>query len=421
MNNLLPSLSLKRRYRRETRLRWYGRAAIFMALAILGILIISLLKQGYSGFWYTQIALPIHYNPALLTENGHPKSFYDIDFQALTRQSLRQQFPEVQERKSLLALYRLLSKGAGREVANYYQRHPEIIGQTVTLRLTAASEVDLWRKGQISLSIPEPLRKLKNNHIHWLETLHHRQALHQRFNLPFFLEADSREPELAGIGGALIGSLLTITICLSIALPLSVLTAIYLEEFAPKHWLTELIEVNLNNLAAIPSIVFGLLGLALFLGILGIPRSSAVGGGLTLALMVLPTLVITTRHAIQAIPPSIKQGALALGASPLQVTLHHTLPLALPGIMTGTILSIARALGETAPLLLIGMVAFIADIPHHFLDPMTAMPVQIFLWADSAEPGFVEKTSTAILVLLVLLALLNACAIWIRNHFEQHW
>ena len=245
--------------------------------------------------------------------------------------------------------------------------------------------------------------------------------IEKQFNYNFFTGKESREPELAGIGTSIIGSIYTILICITVAFPIAVCTAIYLEEFAPRNIITSLIEININNLAAVPSIVFGLLGLAVLINTIGLPRSASITAGITLAMMILPLIIITTRQAFRTIPNSIKQAALALGATKVQIILHHSLPLALPGIMTGVILSIARAIGETAPLILIGMVAFIVDVPHSIFDPATVMPVQIFLWASSPEHGFQAKTAAAILILLSILVIINMIAVYIRKKYEHRW
>ena len=255
----------------------------------------------------------------------------------------------------------------------------------------------------------------------WLQALEKTKDVRTVFNSDFFRRGDSRSPEQAGFLGSMIGSLLTLLTCIGIAFPLGVLAAVYLEEFAPKSRFVDIIEVNINNLAAVPSIVFGLLGLAVFLGVFGMPRSASLVGGITLSLMILPTIIITTRASLKAVPDSIRDAARGLGASPIQVVFHHTVPLAMPGIMTGAILGMARAIGETAPLLMIGMVAFVADVPKHFTDPATVMPVQIYLWASSPEISFVEKTAAGIMVLLVMLLLMNSLAIIIRKRFEQRW
>jgi phosphate transport system permease protein len=282
-------------------------------------------------------------------------------------------------------------------------------------------EIDMLMKGRIARDVPESERRVSDAQIAWVDALDAGGRIRSRFNAAFFQRGDSREPELAGIRGAVVGSMLTLLVTLAIAFPLGVAAAVYLEEFAPRNRWTDLIEVNINNLAAVPSIVFGLLGLAVFLNMMLLPRSAPLVGGLTLALMTLPTIIITARAAMQAVPPSIRQAARGLGASQLQVVMHHVIPLAMPGILTGTIIGMARALGETAPLLMIGMVAFIVDVPSGLTDASTVLPVQVYLWADSPERAFVEKVSAAILVLLAFLVAMNGVAIWLRQRFERRW
>ncbi len=289
----------------------------------------------------------------------------------------------------------------------------------IPLASTESAQPDAWVLK--SYVVPESDRRVKDNEIAWVEELRKRGLVEMVFNAPFFTEADSREPEQAGIWGAVVGSFLTLTITLLLAFPVGVLAAVYLEEFAPKNKLTDLIEVNINNLAAVPSIVFGLLGLAMFLNFFGLPRSAPLVGGMVLALMTLPTIIIASRAALKAVPPSIREAALGVGASKLQTVTHHVLPLAMPGILTGTIIGMAQALGETAPLLMIGMVAFIADVPGGFTDPATVLPVQIYIWADSPERAFVAKTSAAIMVLLAFLIFMNAMAVVLRKRFERRW
>jgi phosphate transport system permease protein len=280
--------------------------------------------------------------------------------------------------------------------------------------LPLASDANLFIKGQSGASFDAEKAG-------WLQTLEDQGRIISGFNTNLFTQGDSREPESAGIKGALIGSLFTILVTLLVSLPIGVASALYLEEFAPKNKLTDLIEVNINNLAAVPSIIFGLLGLAVFLNGFGLPRSTAIVGGLVLALLVLPTIIIAARAAIRSVPPSIKEAALGVGASHQQAVFHHVLPLAVPGILTGTILAVARALGETAPLLMIGMIAFIADVPGGMADPTTVLPVQVYLWSDLPEEAFKSMTAAAILVLLVVLFGINALAIYLRNKFERRW
>lgn len=414
---------LARRHRADQRFRLYGIGAIVISVLFLGSLLFTIISDAYSAFWQTNIQVPVHFDQAMLDpqETKDPATIAKADFNPLVREGLKQLFPDVSGRAQVFQLYMLVSKGAAYTLRDMIVLHPEYLGTTQNIWLTASSDVDMFMKGRISRKTPSYVRRIKDAQIIWLDKLKADGAMKFVFNTTFFTAADSREPELAGIRGSFTGSILTVFVCILLAFPLGVLTAVYLEEFAPKNRLTELIEVNINNLAAVPSIVFGLLGLAVYLSFFGLPRSAPLVGGLTLALMVLPTIVITTRLALRAVPPSIRDGARAMGASPLQVVSHHILPLSIPGMMTGAILSIARALGETAPLLMIGMVAFIADIPKGFLDPATVLPVQIYLWADSPELAFVERTSAAILMLLLLLIGLNACAVFVRRKYERRW
>ncbi len=276
-------------------------------------------------------------------------------------------------------------------------------------------------KGHIDRDVPESERRVKDQTLGWVDALEAEGRLERRFNTIFFTKGASREPELAGIAGALVGSFYTLLLTLLLSFPIGVGAALYLEEFAPKNRWTDLIEVNINNLAAVPSIVFGLLGLAVFINFFGVPRSTPLIGALVLTLMTLPTIIIASRAALKSVPPSIREAALGVGASPLQTQLHHVLPLAMPGMLTGTIIGMAQALGETAPLLMIGMIAFIVDMPGGVTDPATVLPVQIFLWADSPERGFVERTSAAIMVLLGFLILMNLTAVLLRRRFERRW
>ena len=344
------------------------------------------------------------------------------NYAAWVRASLGELFPEVSERRERRQLSALVSSGAAYELRDLVVADPRLLGTVQRVRLPLDDDADLLFKGSIRRDVDASERQLSDAQIAWLDRLVEQDRIERSFNWRFFRGGDSREPELAGIWGATVGSLLTLGITLLLAFPIGVATAVYLEEFAPKksRWL-DLIEVNINNLAAVPSIVFGLLGLAVFLNAFGLPRSAPLVGGLVLALMTLPTIIIASRAAIQAVPPSIREAAFGVGASRLQVVMHHVLPLAMPGIMTGTILGMAHALGETAPLLMIGMVAFMVEIPTGWTSPATILPVQIFLWADSPERAFVEKASAAILVLLVFLIAMNLVAVVLRRRFERQW
>jgi len=418
---------LRRRHASERRFRYCGMAAIGSAGLALLVLLASIASNGYGAFLQTQIRLDIDFAEADIGDlRGLHGRKLDAaaargDYGALVRNALREMFPDVSSRREVRKLQGLVSSGARSILRRKMLEDPTLVGQTESFWLPAGDEIDMYEKGHIRRDVPESDRRLDDREISWIDALENSDRIRTTFNSGFFTHGDSREPEMAGIWGALVGSFLTLLVTLAIAFPLGVAAAVYLEEFARKNRWTDLIEVNINNLAAVPSIVFGLLGLAVFLNFLLLPRSAPVVGGLTLALMTLPTIIIAGRSAIKAVPPSIREAARALGASPLQVMAHHVLPLAMPGILTGTIIGMARALGETAPLLMIGMVAFIVDIPQGFTDAATVLPVQIYLWADSPERAFVEKVSGAILVLLAFLVAMNGTAIWMRQRFEKRW
>lgn len=418
---------LKRRYRKEKAFRFCGQAAVLMAALFLVTLIGKIARDGVYGFVQTSIELDIPFNPEII---GDPRTMPLAEFEEKVRrtnmlrlinQALQTHFPEVKTRRDQRALLKIVSTGARGQLRSMIMQDPSIVGTTQRVSLLASDDIDQLRKGKIDPSVSEINRKVSDKQLAWYNQLDAEDRVSLNFHTLFLTHGDSRDPELAGIWGATMGSALTLLVTLLIAFPVGVLTAIYLEEFAPKNRLTSVIEVNINNLAAVPSIVFGLLGLAVFLGFMQLPRSAPIVGGLTLALMTLPTIIIASRASIKAVPPSIRDAARGLGASPMQVVFHHVVPLAMPGILTGTIIGMAQALGETAPLLMIGMVAFIVDIPGSVTDAATALPVQIYLWADSAERAFVEKTSAAIMVLLTFLIAMNALAIWLRQKFERQW
>ncbi len=418
---------LRRRYRFESLFRALGLGAIGIALAALVVLLATITARGWSAVVSTQLRLDVPFDPSMLSlpegadAAARAQAIDAADWGAPVREALLRLFPEVTEPSQVRELAALVSSGARNQLRDRVARDPALLGSSLSLWLPADDEVDLAVKGIVPRDPAEASQGLSAAQLGWLAALEKDGRVRRTLNSTFFSAGDSREPEQAGVRGAVVGSLLTLIVTLAIVLPLGVAAAIYLEEFAPQNRWTELIEVNINNLAAVPSIVFGLLGLAVYLNFMGLPRSAPLVGGLTLALMTLPTIIIAGRSAIEAVPPSIREAARGLGASPLQVMGHHVLPLALPGILTGTILGMARALGETAPLLMIGMVAFVVDVPGGFRDAATALPVQIFLWADSPERGFVEKTSGAILVLLAFLVAMNGVAIWLRQRFEKRW
>ncbi|MEQ9514866.1 phosphate ABC transporter permease PstA, partial [Roseitalea porphyridii] len=334
---------------------------------------------------------------------------------------LQQRFPDVSGRSERRQLAGIVSGGADLQLLQMVRADPSVIGERRQVALIASDDIDSLLKGDIDRDRPEDDRRVKDNEIAWIDQLEADGAILSSFNSEFWTKGDSREPELAGFWGAMVGSFYTLLVTLLLSFPVGVMAATYLEEFAPKNRVSDLIEVNINNLAAVPSVVFGLLALAVFLNWFGLPRSAPLVGGMTLALMTMPTMIIATRAALKAVPPSIREAALGVGASKHQVIFQHVLPLAMPGILTGTIIGLAQALGETAPLLLIGMNAFITSAPATPLDSATALPTQIFIWADSPERGFVSRTSAAILVLLMFLIVMNAIAIFLRNRFERQW
>jgi len=408
---------LARRYQAERRFCIFGLSAILISLGFLTFLFIAIFANGYTAFWQTYIKLDIHFTRDALQQ----ESLATADYQGLVKSSLRAMFPEVKNRQDKRKLYALVSNGASFQLRKMVLNDPQIIGQKMSVWLPADDDVDMLLKGHIRRDVPEGLRRLTDKQLAWVDRFIAQGKLEKRFNRTFFTVGDSREPEQAGIWGAVMGSFFTLIVTLLLSFPIGVASAVYLEEFAPKNRWTDLIEININNLAAVPSIVFGLLGLAVFLNFFGLPRSAPIVGGLVLTLMTLPIIIIASRSALTAVPPSIREAALGVGASKMQMVVHHVIPLALPGMLTGTIIGMARALGETAPLLMIGMVAFIVDIPAGLTDPATALPVQVYLWADSPERAFVERTSAAIIVLLAFLVIMNAAAVFLRRRFERRW
>ena len=408
---------LKRRYRAERRFRIFGATAILTALCFLFLLFFSIVSSGYKAFQNTFIQIDVFFDPAEFTN----ENLATANFPGLIKASLRSMFPEVTSRSDKKDLYYLVSPGASFQLINLVKNNTSLIGQTKQIWVPANDDVDMLLKGNIDRSRPEDERRVNDNQLTWLDKLTAEGKIKKTFNTAFFKSGDSREPELAGIWGATCGSFYTLLITLSLSFPIGIAAAVYLEEFAPKNRWTDIIEVNINNLAAVPSIVYGLLGLAVFINFFGMPRSTPVVGGLVLTLITLPVIIIASRASLKSVPPSIREAALGIGASKMQTVNHHVLPLALPGMLTGTIIGMARALGETAPLLMVGMVAFIVDIPHGITDPATVLPVQIYLWSDSPERAFVEKTSAAIMVLLVFLFLMNGAAVFLRKRFEIKW
>jgi phosphate transport system permease protein len=400
--------NLAGRHRAEARFRFAGFAAVGAALLMLGYLLFSIVAPGISGFTRYEVRLDITLtkNMPVTLEHAYNAMVQAVKGNATSESELRDHL-------------RLLGTFAAHDVARAMREHP---GDTrLQVWVPVADNADQFFKGRIDPSVPAAKRPLGNADIKRLQQWQRHGHIRAVFNAGFFTQGDSRSPEAAGFFGAMVGSLFTVLACMLVAVPVALLAAIYLEEFAPKNRFTEALEICINNLAAVPSILFGLLGLSIYLNLFGMPRSAPLVGGLTLALLVMPVLIIAARGALKAVPPSMRQAAMALGASPLQAVMHHVVPYAMPGVLTGCILAMSRAIGETAPLLMIGMMAFVADIPRGALDPASVMPVQIYVWASSPELGFIEKTSSGIMVLLVLLLMLNLVAIWLRNRFEKRW
>ncbi|MBL8660566.1 MAG: phosphate ABC transporter permease PstA [Rhodospirillales bacterium] len=415
--------SLKRRYAAERRFRLYGLLAVVFAALSLAALVFTIVQTGLPAFSTTMVRLPVTISSEAIDPAGtrDPQTLSGADYQKVVRDALAELFPDVTGRSQRRDLFSMLSPGGAYELRNRVMADPAVIGSRIEMLIPVADDIDQYAKGHIEASSKGIETRITDDQAQWFARLKDRGMIESVFNTRLFTAADSRSPELAGIWGALVGSFWTMAVTLVLSFPLAVGAAIYLEEFAPKNRWTQLIEVNINNLAAVPSIVFGLLGLAVFLNFFGLPRSAPLVGGMVLALITLPTIIIASRAALKAVPPSIREAALGVGASPIQTVFHHVVPLALPGMLTGTIIGMAQALGETAPLLMIGMVAFIVDIPSGPLDPATVMPVQIYLWSDSPERAFVERASAAIIVLLGFLIVMNVLAVVLRKRFERKW
>ena len=410
---------IKARYAAERRFRLYGVTAIIIALSFLGLLMGRIISQGYTAFWTHSISVQVYLDPNRLDAHDLQGANYDMLIATALLKTLH--VPDDDLGENAAKAKQLLSRQLGYDLLTRLKAHPDLIGRTVTLNGAVSANADLYYKGQIKRSTPQEFRKIDDAALGWLDRLKASGVVSAGFNQGIFLRSDSTEPELAGVLGALVGSALTLFLTAALCIPIGVLAALFLEEFARKGRITDFIEVNINNLAAVPSIVYGLLGLAVFINWMGLPRSTPVVGALVLALMVMPTVIIAARSALKAVPPSIREAALGVGASRTQTVFHHVLPLAMPGIMTGSILAMAHALGETAPLLMIGMVAFVPGVPQGFTSAATVLPVQIFIWADASERAFYERTAAAILVLLAFMILMNAAAIILRRRFERRW
>lgn len=416
------ALSLKKRHKKEKRFKSFGLSAVIFGFMLVLVLISDITFKALPAFHQHWVKVEVNYkNTWLNIEDSSKHSLSKANYRSVLKKSLYQMFPTTSgkklSRKDKRQLFQLFSTNAEFTLKDTLMASPEHFNKQVNVWIRLDDDVDSYLKEGFSSG--EAGLRLSQQQAQWIAQLNSEQRIESRFNVSFFTNSDSREPELAGIKGALTGTLLTMLVTLLLSFPLGVAGALYLEEFAPKNRWTDLIEININNLAAVPSIVFGLLGLAIIINVFGLPRSAPLVGGIVLTLMTLPTIIIASRAAIKAVPPSIREAALGLGASKMQVTFSHVLPQAMPGIITGAIIGIAQALGETAPLLMIGMVAFIVDVPTSIVDSATVLPVQIFLWADSPERAFLAKTSAAILVLLALLLVINVTATVLRSKFEK--
>jgi phosphate transport system permease protein len=410
---------LKRRYAREGRFKLYGLLAIGVAVGFLLLLLGRIIEQGHTAFYTHTITVPVYMDPARV-DRAYPQGT-NFELLVAEQQLVRMGVADDAQGTKAAAMRSLFSSELKFAAAARIQANPNLIGQTVPIAAPVADDADLFFKHEISRDTPADQRRLSDEQIDWLDRMKASGQVAAHFNTGLFTKGDSTEPELAGVLGAVVGSALMLLVTAFIAIPLGVGAALYLEEFAPRNRLTDLIEVNINNLAAVPSIIYGLLGLALFINWMHLPRASPLVGGLVLALMALPTIIIATRSSLKAVPPSIREAALAMGASKTQTVFQHTLPLAMPGVMTGAIISMAHALGETAPLLLIGMVSFIPGIPASFGEPTGALPSLVYIWENASERAFHERTAAAILVLLAFMIVMNAAAIFLRRRFERRW
>ena len=419
----LVAATLKGRGRSESRFQGLGLAAISMAILFLILLFAGILSNGIPGMFQHYVTLDVRLDKARMDPQGDMsvESLYSGDARALVNEALLNALGNPTGRKAKRAARSIMSSASDLRLTEFAVANPDLIGQTIPVKFALDDDIDSFMRGFISRETPEADRRINDQVIAFVDMLNDANRITYEISDYLFFGSASRNAEVAGIKGALVGSIFTLAVCLIISFPLGVATAVYLEEIAPKNRITEIIEININNLAAVPSVVFGIMGLAIFIVAFGLPRSIPLVGGIVLALMTLPTIIISSRAAIRAVPPSIRDAALGVGASKMQTIFHHVIPLALPGMLTGTIIGMAQALGETAPLLMIGMVAFIVDVPGGIVEPATALPVQIFMWADFAERMFIQKTSAAIIVLLAFLISMNAAAIILRKKLERRW
>ncbi len=413
---------LKKRYRAEKRFKFYGLTSVILAILFVLFLVNVIFSKGKGAFSRTTISVEVDFNTEKLEIKNNPtnEEIQDTDFYDLSIESLLNVYKTkgLKEEKDLI---RIFSPDYEFEIKNFIIENKGFLNKTTIIELTASDDIDQLNKGNYPRHLPEERRRISDFQLLIYDKLVEDNKIQKTFNTFLFTNGDSRDPELAGVGGSLLGSFFTIIVTLLLSFPVAILASIYLEEFAPKNRITDFIEININNLAAVPSIVFGLLGLGILLGTFDFPRSTPLVAGITLALMTLPRIIIPCRASLKAVPPSIREGALAVGASKVQSVTHHVVPLAIPGTLSGTIIGLAQALGETAPLILIGMVAFVVDLPSSPVDPSASLPVQVYLWSEQAERGFVEKTSATIMILLTFLITMNAFAVYLRQKFERRW
>ena len=413
---------LKKRYRAEKRFKFYGLISITLAILFVIFLVNVIFSKGRTAFQRTTIAVEVNFNTEELelSSNASIEEIQDADFYDLSINSLLKLY-KTEGAKQEKELLRVFSPDHDIEIKNFLIKNLDNLNKNVIVNLTTSDDIDQLHKGNYPRHLPEERRRISDFQLLIYDQLVKENKVNKVFNTFFFTNGDSRNPEIAGIGGSLFGSFFTIIITLILSFPIAIFASIYLEEFAPKNRITDFIEININNLAAVPSIVFGLLGLGILLGTFDLPRSTPLVAGITLSLMTLPRIIIPCRASLKAVPPSIREGALAVGASKVQSVMHHVVPLSIPGTLSGTIIGLAQALGETAPLILIGMVAFVVDIPATPIDPSASLPVQVYLWSEQAERGFVEKTSATIMVLLSFLIVMNFIAVYLRQKFEKKW
>ncbi|MDP5149481.1 phosphate ABC transporter permease PstA [Rheinheimera baltica] len=432
--------SLSKRHRKEKLFRRLGLSAVLISLGLVAVLFINIFSRGVPAFWQSAITLNIYFDPAIIKIPAKPEQQAEesdndfrqrylawqtdvgfVNFNRLVTDSLQTILPDASKHRRDLA--RFVTSGERFALRDMVVADPSIIGQRRTLHLLTDANIDVWLKGNIDRSLPDEQQQLSPITRQWADKLSADGIIQNRFSFALFMNPDSRSSlASAGLAGAFMGSFYMMLVVILLAVPMGVAAAIYLEEFAPRNKITDLVEVNINNLAAVPSIVFGLLGASVLIGWFNLPMSAPIVGGLVLSLMTLPTVIIATRSTLKAIPPSIRQAALGLGASKMQAIFHHVLPLAIPGILTGAILGVAQALGETAPLLLIGMKSFVASVPASPFDQASALPVQIYLWQGNELRNFFEaRTSAAIIVLLMMMISLNGMAIWLRKKYEKRW